>query len=395
MDEFLKKFPAISTALETGFSFFVEKIKEAVSDLKEVDTILTEISKTNDKLAKSDLAGLKDKAFEAAGKYGRKPQDYLANVREASLAGYDNAAEIAELSMAAQNAGGMTAELAGQMIQATDRAYQMNGSVSELTRTLDGCYSIASHNTVSMSDFSDAISAVGSEAASFGVRADETAAAVGTISTATKQSGTESAQAFRSILLHIRQVADEENGITPDGLVKYKQACSDLGISLQETKDGVLSLRDPMEVLKELSSVYNTLGENDVKKKNLLDSIGGGADSSQLDALLSNWGTYQAMLQQYASGSGSLAEAAAKTANSWEGSLARLSSTWTNLVGNIADSDGMTAAIDGLNGLLSATDTVTEKIGSLGTIGLGAGLFASLKNVGKDNMHSFSYICFE
>ena len=375
-------------------SNLISKILKTIPELREIDTLLTEIGKTNATLSQSDLANIKDGSFSTASKYGKKPQDYLANVREASAAGYDNAAEIAELSMAAQTAGGMTSELASQMVQATDQAYQMNGSVSELTRTLDGCYSIASQNAVSMSDFSDAISTVGSDAASFGVQADETAAAVGTISAATKQSGEEAALAFRSILLHIRQVSDEENGITPDGLVKYEQACNDLGISLQETKDGVRSLRDPMEVLKELSSVYSTLGENDVRKKNLLDSIGGATGSSQLDALLNNWRTYETMLQQYANGSGSMAEAAAATADSWEGSMARLSNTWTSLVGNIANSDGMTAAVNGLNGILSAADTATEKIGSIGTIGLGAGLLASLKNVGKDNIHSFNIYLF-
>lgn len=375
-------------------SNLISKILKTIPELREIDTLLTEIGKTNATLSQSDLANIKDRSFSAAGKYVKKPQDYLANVREASSAGYDNAAEIAELSMAAQTAGGMTSELASRMVQATDQAFRMNGSVSELTRTLDGCYSIASQNAVSMSDFSDAISTVGSDAASFGVQADETAAAVGTISAATKQSGTEAALAFRSILLHIRQVADEENGITPDGLAKYEQACNDLGISLQETKDGVLSLRDPMEVLKELSSVYSMLGENDVRKKNLLDSIGGATGSSQLDALLNNWRTYETMLQQYANGSGSMAEAAAATADSWEGSMARLSNTWTSLVGNIANSDGMTAAVNGLNGILSAADTATEKIGSIGTIGLGAGLLASLKNVGKDNIHSFNIYLF-
>ncbi len=375
-------------------SNLISKILKTIPELREIDTLLTEIGKTNATLSQSDLANIKDRSFSAAGKYVKKPQDYLANVREASSAGYDNAAEIAELSMAAQTAGGMTSELASQMVQATDQAYQMNGSVSELTRMLDGCYSIASQNAVSMSDFSDAISAVGSDAASFGVQADETAAAVGTISAATKQSGTEAALAFRSILLHIRQVSDEENGITPDGLVKYEQACNDLGISLQETKDGVLSLRDPMEVLKELSSVYSMLGENDVRKKNLLDSIGGATGSAQLDALLNNWRTYETMLQQYANGSGSMAEAAAATADSWEGSMARLSNTWTSLVGNIADSDLMAAATNGLNGILSAADTATEKTGSIGTIGLGAGLLASLKNVGKDNIHSFNIYLF-
>ena len=46
-------------------------------------------------------------------------------------------------------------------------------------------------------------------------------------------------------------------------------------MSLKEVKDGVLQLRDPMQVLKELSIEYNKLSETDLKRTNLLNSVGG------------------------------------------------------------------------------------------------------------------------
>ena len=48
--------------------------------------------------------------------------------------------------------------------------------------------------------------------------------------------------------------------------------------------------------------------------------------------------------------------------------------------------------IDFGNGTINVIDTVTDKLGSLGTIGLGAGLFSSIKNVGRDKMYSL--ICY-
>ena len=128
----------------------VSKTKEAVTELKEIDTILTEISKTNDKLSKSDLKNIGNNAFETASKYGKKATDYLSGVQEASRAGYENAENIAELSTAAQGAGDMTAELANSYIIATDKAYGMEGSVQKLTQTLDGANEITNHNAVNM-----------------------------------------------------------------------------------------------------------------------------------------------------------------------------------------------------------------------------------------------------
>ena len=126
-----------------------------------------------------------------------------------------------------------------------------------------------------------------------------------------------------------------------------------------------------MVVLKELADEYNKLDYTDARKSNLLDSVGGDLAASQLDALLSQWDTYETMLQQYATGTGSMAADAKKLADSWEGSLNRLSNTWTDTIRNVANSDAIITIIDSLNGLLSVVNTVTGELGSLGTIGLG------------------------
>ena len=73
-----------------------------------------------------------------------------------------------------------------------------------------------------------------------------------------------------------------------------------------------------MEVLKELSVEYNKLSENDIRRTNLLNSVGGKLRSTQLDALLRQWDTYESMLQQYKDGTGSMAQEAEKTSKSWE-----------------------------------------------------------------------------
>lgn len=367
-------------SVSSAVMLLISKAKNAITELKDVNTLLTEISKANDKLSKSDLTNIGNNSFDVASKYGKKSTDYLSGVQEASRAGYENAEGIAELSVAAQGAGDMTAELANQMIIATDKAYKLNGSVTDLTKVLDGMNYITNHNAVNMTELSESMSIVGSTAASFGVDVDETTAALGTMIATTQQSGSEVARAFKAILLNIRQVSDEEEGIDADGLTKYEAACNALNVKLKETKDGVLSLRDPMEVLKELSVEYNKLEETDIRRTNLLSSVGGKLRATQLDALLRQWSIYEAMLQQYADGAGSMAVEAEKTANSWEGSMNRLSNTWAATVDNIADSDAIITIINVLNTLLSAVNSLTEAFGTLGTIGIGAGLSAFVKN---------------
>uniref|UniRef100_N1ZZY1 Phage tail tape measure protein, TP901 family, core region n=1 Tax=Eubacterium plexicaudatum ASF492 TaxID=1235802 RepID=N1ZZY1_9FIRM len=361
----------------------VSSTRTAVTELKEVDTFITEISKANKELTKTELKQIGNDSFGTASKYGKTATDYLSGVQEASRAGYTNAEEIAELSTAAQGAGDMTAELANQMIIATDKAYKLGGSAEELRNVLDGVNFISNNNAVNMTNLSEGMSIAGSTAASFGIGVNELTSALGTMVASTQQSGSEVARAFKAILLNIRQVSDEEEGIDADGLTKYEQACNSLGVSLKETKNGVLQLRDPMQVLKELSIEYNKLSETDIKRTNLLNSVGGKLRSTQLDALLRQWSMYENMLHQYDEGVGSMAIEAEKTARSWEGSLNRLHNTWVSTVGNVAESNAIITIINGLNNLLSVINNVTDKLGSLGTIGLGAGLFAGFKNTGE------------
>ena len=370
---------------------FISKTRNAVTELKDVNTLLTEISKTNHSLTQTDLDGIGNRGFDIASKYGKGVTDYLTGVQDMSRAGYQNAEAMAEISTAAQGAGDMTAEIANKMVIATDKAYKLGGSVEELTKILDGVNWICDNNAVNMSELSEGMSIVGSTAASLGVDVDELTATLGTMAASTQQSGSEVARAFKAILLNIRQVSDEEEGIDAEGLTKYEKACNALGVSLKETKNGVLQTRDAMEVLKELSEEYNKLDENDIRRTDLLNSVGGKLRSTQLDALLRQWDMYENMLNQFSEGSGTMAAEAEKTANSWEGSLKRLHNTWVDTVGNIVNSDFVITITNGFNGLLSVINNVTSKLGSLGTIGLGAGLFAGLKNVGKPKMFGFNY----
>ena len=358
-------------------------LSDALSELKEVNTLLTEISKINDTLSKSRLEKIGNNSFDIASKYNKKATDYLAAVQEASHAGYKDAEGIAELSVAAQSAGEMTAELANQYISAADKAYQLGGSVEKLKTVLDGSNNITNHNAVTMTELAEGMSLVSSQAASLGVEADETAAMLGTMIATTKQGGSEMADAFNVILHNLRQVTDEAAGIDAVGLKKYEEACRALNVSLRETKNGVTSLRDPMEVLKELSDAYSKLDAGNSRRTNLLNSIGSPSDAGALQAILENYDLYEKMLQEYSTGTGSMVTEAEMTADSWDGAMNRLSNTWTDTIGNIAESDAVITIINGLNGLLSVVNSVTDKLGPLGTIGVGAGLYAGIKNIGK------------
>lgn len=375
----------------------ISKIRTAAAELKEVNTVLTEISRINTSLSASGLKEIGGNSFETASKYGKKAVEYLTNFKEVLNAGYENTEELAELSMALQTAGNVTSELANRYIFTTDKAYELGGSVGKLTETLDGASYLSGHNAIRMSELAEAMSIVGTQAASSQMELDETTAAIAALLAVTRQDGSVIGNALNGILMNLRQVTGEiEDGgdaIDEEALIRYRDACEALGVSLTTISNGTISLKEPMQILKELSEEYTRLDESDAKRRNLLDATGGQDRADTLNALLEHYSLYEEMLREYGEGTGALAAEAEKAANSWEGSLNRLSNTWTDTVGNIADSDAIIATINSLNSLLSVINNVTDHLGALGTLGLGAGLFAGFKNAGRVKCNPSYRIC--
>lgn len=361
----------------------LDKAKEAVDELKELDTILTRIKQSDSRLSDSELSALAERSFSVSSQYGKSAADYLTTFQSLSETGYENAQSMAELSLALQSAGNITADLANQYLIAADHGYQLGGSIQSLTELLDGTASISSSHAVNMQELADGMSLLSSHAGETGTGIAETAAALAAMLSVTGESGSDLADAFHAILLNLKQLTDEENGISTDGLTRYEDACNALNVSLRETKSGITSLRAPMDTLKDLSISYSSLSPEDSRRTDLLESVGGGIRGDALNALLENWDLYEQMLSRYQNGAGSLTLMAEQTADSWEGSLSRLSSTWTDTIGNFADSDAAAAGINTLNELLSVINHITEAIGPLASASLIGGGILGMKNAGK------------
>lgn len=111
----------------------------SLGELKEVDSIITEISKTSD-LTSSELKQLGNDSFEHASRYGMNASDYLYGVQEMSRSGFygDKATELADLSVLTQAAGDVSSDIANSYLLATNAAYNYRGSVEKLNAVLDG-----------------------------------------------------------------------------------------------------------------------------------------------------------------------------------------------------------------------------------------------------------------
>lgn len=361
-----------------GLQRAVSAVTDSISELKEIDTILTEISKTSD-LTTSQLKTLGETSFDSASKWGKKASDYLTGIQEMSRSGYygKQAEQMADLSVLAQSAGDLDPNTANSYLLASNAAYKYQGNVEKLNAVLDGQNMVTNRNSVSMNDMAAATTKAASMASELGVKENQLSAMIGTIESRTKAGGDEVGTALKSLLINVQNINNDKIAGT------FKAA----GVAQTEFVNGVEKMRNPIEILADLSKVFNSLEESDPLRTEIITNIGQKYHANKLSSLLSGWTDYEKMLQDYSEGTGSAAIEAEKSANNWEGSINKLGNAWTGLVQNFANSDTIKLATNSLTSLLKTIDNGTSSLGTFKTLGIAAGLWSGAKNAGRSKMH--------
>lgn len=360
-------------SVSSGIMLLISKTREAVSEIKELDNILTEISKTSD-MTSQQLKQLGMDAYDAASKYGRTASDYLLGVQEMARSGFygEKGSAMAEQSLLAQSAGDMNAELANNYILATNAAYKLNGEADKLNAVLDGQNSITNKNSVAMADMATAMSEAGTVASSYRVSIEDLSAMIGTIESVTKLGGSEVGNAIKAILINLQNVTSD----------KIVDTLNNANASMTEFVNGAEKLRNPIDILRDLAKTFNQLDEDDPLRAEILTNIGQKYHAAKLGALLQNMDMFDKMLVDYSEGTGSALEESNKSAKNLTGTLNKLSNSWTEFVNNIINSDGLKAGVNLLNKLVEGATSLTSKLGSLGTIGTIGGAIAGAKGQG-------------
>ena len=120
-----------------------------------------------------------------------------------------------------------------------------------------------------------------------------------------------------------------------------------------------------------------------------------------LKSLLSNWQDYTDLVESAYDAQGATLENQEKYAESYKGHLQDLKATSESFWNNILNSGTLKVGIDSLTTILKLLDGISKTFGSLGTIGIGAGIFAGFKNFGRRRQmsppltkYAENYMCF-
>ena len=112
--------------------------------------------------------------------------------------------------------------------------------------------------------------------------------------------------------------------------------------------------------------------------------------ANSVAALLSNWQNVEAAVKSASEAEGSAARENAKYVDSLQGRLDKLTTAWQSFAETFMSSDFLKGAVSGLTTFVELIEKLVDSTGTLGTLGLGAGIFgivknfSTLKSLGKD-----------
>ena len=244
----------------TAISAVTRSFREALTEMKNVDSELVVVRKVSDASAE-ELAVLKDRAYEVGAAYGVLASDYLNAAAEMTRAGYrEQAGDLAELATKLQLVGDVSQDVANQFLIATDKSYKMGGNFQKLSATIDKLNEIDNNFATSFEKVADGIGLLAPVAAQANVSFDEMAAAIGTVTAVTQRSGTESARALRSLFLNIIRDTDTEieDGVTwtVEEINNVSDALKKYAPEVVKAADATGELINPMEAVGALAQSY-------------------------------------------------------------------------------------------------------------------------------------------
>lgn len=138
------------------------------------------------------------------------------------------------------------------------------------------------------------------------------------------------------------------------------------------------NFKSTYEIMKGIAEVWDDLSSID--QANLLETIAGKHRANDVAALLSNWENVEAAVKSASEAEGSAARENAKYIDSIQGRLDKLTTAWQSFANTFMSSDFLKGVISGLTTFVELIEKLVYNVGTLGTIGLGAGIFGIFKN---------------
>ena len=174
----------------------------------------------------------------------------------------------------------------------------------------------------------------------------------------------------------------EDAGLDAEGMAsstaKLREeimALSGVDIMLDST-----TFKSTYKIMEELAAKWGHL--TDIQQASITELIAGKRQGNIVSSLMTNFDIAQNALQTSLGSSGSAMKEHSKAMESIELKINSLKAAWQSFANTFMDSNFLKGSISALTKFVEILESVIDSFGSLGTIGLGAGIVGIVKNFG-------------
>lgn len=382
-----------------SFYDFIRYARNAINAVKELDTALIDLKKTTT-MSDSELERFYYDSNDVAKKLGVTTAEIINQASAWSRLGYSTkeaSTQMAELSAKfASISPDMDLDTATDGLVSSMKAFDIE--VSNVERDImDNINRIGNTAATSNGEIVDMLTRSSAAMSAANNTIQETIALETAAVEITRNAET-TGTAFKTISMRLRgydeeteELSDDLKNISGDIADLTKTASTPGGISLftDETKE---TYKSTYQILKEISDIYDEL--SDKNRAELLEKLAGKRGGQVVAGLLSNFDAAEKAIKEMEGAAGSADAEMGIIQESIDYKLNALKETWVGTAQDMLDRGDFGKIIDVLTKLSDVIGFVIDKAGMLGTIGIGAGLFAGIKNVGRQNYISKLQNCY-
>lgn len=386
-----------------GFDDLINLGKQAVSIVVKLDDALVDLKKTT-AMNSSELEQFYYNSNDVAKQMGVTTKEIIDQASSWSRLGYNTreaATEMAKLSSQfSLISPGMDTTTAQEGLVSIMKAWDI-GYQDVKSQIMDDINALGNNLALNNQDIVDGM--------------ERSAAALAAVGTSTKdayalfsgiqevlQNSEKSGTSLRSVALRLRSFDESTEEYSSD-LANITGELADLTKTAEHAQGvsvfkpgSTTEFKSLVDYFREIAGIWDEMSQK--QQNDFLLKAFGRTQAQAGAALIQNFKGVEKALDVMDNAAGSADKEMETAKQSITYKLNALKETWVGTVQELVDRGDIGKLADGLTKLSEGLGFVIDKLGILGSIGLGAGIFSGIKNVGEWNyiskFHSNNIICF-
>ena len=371
----LKNLSFLKYWTSTNYIFMtaIRNIKKMISNVRELDDAMTNISYTMD-VSNAQLMKIGSSALQMAKDLNTSASNVLGAVKL-----YSNAKESAESilqkakpAIMLSNVTGFSGEESAKYLQTIMNQFDMTqDDLMDISDTIQVISQNIAHDFADgIVQINEGISTSGEVARAAGMDLADYASMIGLLVEKTGLAGSQLGNSLKTIMTRTTK-AGKIMGIDEGEISDAEESLRSIGIEVRKT-DG--EFKDFNVTMKELSKQWDSL--SDVEKSNISFNLAGTRQINVIQTLLRNWSDYEDLVNKANDSTGVTLQNQEIYAESLAGKMGELSAIWEKIGDDAISSNFLKGLADAGIGVSS----LIEKIGLLKTTIASVSIAAFVKN---------------